>query len=63
MGSVTTKPDKHGWYYTFKKRKDNTIIIELKRLDYKRKPYVKSINDIHIYGDGVFETLKDLINS
>ena len=59
MISKTTKKDKYGWYYTFRLRNDGTIIIQQKNNDNVEEKH----NEIHIYGDGVLELFKKVINS
>ena len=46
MKSITTKSCKYGWYYTFRKRKDKTIIIER-----KNKKHNNYECQIHIFGE------------
>ena len=60
MISKTTEKDEYGWYYTFRKRNDGTIIIQQKN---NSDNVQEKHNEIHIYGDGVLELLKEVINS
>lgn len=46
MKSITTTPNKYGWYYTFRKLNDGTIIIQQKIKDERR-----SINEIQVWGE------------
>ena len=60
MISKTTEKDEHGWYYTFRMRKDGTVIIQQKN---NSDNVQEKHNEIHIYGNGVLGILNEVINS
>lgn len=55
MKSITTKPDKQGWNYTFRKNKDGTIVIQQKN---NKSMIYRSID---IVGEGVLDALCEVI--
>ena len=58
MISKTTAKDQDGWYYSFRKRNDDTLIIQQKK---KIKTKTHIYNEVYIYGDGVLDKLKEVI--
>ena len=61
MISKTTKPNEHGWYYTFRKRKDNTIIIEKKNKKHKFNDSIVYVYDEN-YENHVIKAFLKVVN-
>jgi len=55
MKSITTKLNKYGWYYTFRRRNDGTLIIIQKCND---KDRFDNYREIHIFGKEELKAFK-----
>lgn len=58
MKSRTTKESRLGWYYTFRLRKDGTLIIQQKN----KRDVQEKHKEIYIFGKGVLDTLKEVLS-